>query len=154
MNVSKNPACRCVRYALSAIAVLMFCGTLAAQNIRITGTVTDRTNQPLVGVSVMVDGTRTGVATDLQGSYVINAPGNATLVFSTIGMETQRIPVNNRTQINVVMVDDAVLLQELVVVGYGTQKKENLTGAVATVDTKLLEARPIADIKKTSDVPP
>lgn len=146
MNVSKNPACRCVRYALSAIAVLMFCGTLAAQNIRITGTVTDRTNQPLVGVSVMVDGTRTGVATDLQGSYVINAPGNATLVFSTIGMETQRIPVNNRTQINVVMVDDAVLLQELVVVGYGTQKKENLTGAVATVDTKLLEARPIADV--------
>ena len=95
MYVSKKPACRCVHLALSAIAVIMFCGTLSAQNIRITGRVTDRANLPLVVVSVIVDGTRTGIATDLQGSYAINAPGNATLVFSAIGMETQRIPVNN-----------------------------------------------------------
>ena len=146
MYVSKKPACRCVHLALLAIAVIMFCGTLSAQNIRITGRVTDRANLPLVGVSVIVDGTRTGIATDLQGSYAINAPGNAALVFSAIGMETQRIPVNNRTLINVVMLEDAVLLEELVVVGYGTQKKENLTGAVSTVDTKLLESRPIADV--------
>lgn len=146
MHVSKKPACRCIRFALSAIAVIVFCGTLTAQNIRITGRVTDRANLPLVGVSVMVDGTRTGVATDLQGSYAINAPGNATLVFSAIGMETQRIPVNNRSLINIIMLEDAVLLEELVVVGYGTQTRANLTGAVATVDTKLLEARPIADV--------
>lgn len=147
MYVSKNTFCRCYRYALSLIAVVLFFGTATAQNIRITGKVSDKSSQPLIGVSILVEGTKDGVATDLQGAFIINAPANSILVFSAIGMETQRIPVNNRNLINVVMAEDALLLQELVVVGYGTQKKENLTGAVSTVDvSKTLESRPITDV--------
>lgn len=131
---------------LMILALLLFTGTMWAQNIKITGRVIDKTNQPMIGVSVVVDGTRTGVATDMDGNYSISAQGNATITFSAIGMKSQKVAVNNRTLINVTLDVDALLLDELVVVGYGVQRKENLTGAVASIDTKLLEARPITDV--------
>ena len=149
MNVSQKIAERYMRFILSAIALVLFSGSAVAQNIRITGKVIDKTNQPMIGVTVMVDGTRTGVATELNGSFTINAPGNATLVFSAIGMKTLKVPINNRSVIDITMEEDALLLEELIVVGFGTQRKENLTGSVSTVDvSKSLQGKPIVDVAK------
>lgn len=149
MYVSHKLTTQCMRFALSVIALVLFSGPLFAQNIRVTGKVIDKTNLPLMGVSVMVDGTRTGVATELDGTFAISVPGDGILIFSAIGMKTERVPVNNRAVINLSMEEDALLLQELVVVGFGTQRKENLTGAVATVDvSKSLQGKPIVSAAK------
>lgn len=144
MDVSHKFALRCMRLTLSALMMFLLSGAMLAQNIRVTGKVVDVSNLPLIGVSVVVDGTRTGVATDLDGNFAINAPANGVLVFSAIGMQTLRVPINSRSNINITMEEDALMLQELVVVGFGTQRKENLTGAVASVDvSKSLQGKPI-----------
>ena len=83
MNVFKKQAAQSMRFILAVFGLVLFSGTLIAQNIRVTGKVTDSNNEPLVGVYVLIDGTRTGTSTDIDGSYVINAPGNSTLVFSS-----------------------------------------------------------------------
>ena len=127
-------------------AFLLITGTMWAQTIRVTGVVKDGKGEPQIGVSVILNGTKNGVNTDLNGAYEISVPARGTLSFSAIGMKKQEIAVNNRAKIDVIMQEDALLLEALVVVGFGTQKKENLTGSVSTVDTKLLEARPIADV--------
>jgi len=117
------------------------------QQHQITGTVTDEKGNTLPGVTVLVKGTTLGTLTDASGKYTINnAPQNATLVFSFIGMTTQEIPSDSRILIDVVLKVEAIGLEEVVVVGYGTQKKENLTGAVATVNSKALEARPVVNV--------
>ncbi|MDP3397935.1 MAG: SusC/RagA family TonB-linked outer membrane protein [Bacteroidales bacterium] len=128
MYVSKKITVWCMRFALSVLAMVLLSGTLMAQNIRVSGKVTDKANLPSIGVSVMVEGTRTGVATELDGTYNISAPGNATLVFSAIGMQTQRIPVNNRATINVVMEEDALLLDDVVVTALGIRKERKALG--------------------------
>ncbi len=105
------------------------------QNIEITGTVTGQgTKEPLIGVNVIIEGTTKGTLTDYNGNYVIEVPSSeSVLVFSYIGYETQKIQVNDRTVINVQMVADNFQLDELVVIGYGTQKKKLVTGATAQV---------------------
>jgi len=136
---------------LSRKIILMVCVMLIsvyanAQNITITGNVSDKTGA-LVGATVLVQGTETVTSTDLDGNYSIQAPANATLSFSSLGYKTVAIQVNGRARINVTMEEDALLLQDVVVVGFGVQKKENLTGAVSSVDVdKTLIARPIADV--------
>src|SRR5574344_1580944 len=145
MHVSKNGN-RIAIKVMSVFALMLFAGSIWAKNNKVTGKVTDSKGEPLVGVGVLIKGTRTGISTSLDGTYEINAQPRAVLVFTSLGMKTLEIPVNNRNLINVTMEDDAVLLEDLVVVGYGTQSKANLTGSVATVDTKILEARPIADV--------
>ena len=82
MNDFKEQTVRCMRIMLAVFGFVLFSGTLIAQNARVTGKVIDTGGEPLVGVYVLIDGTRTGTSTDIDGSYVINAPGNATLVFS------------------------------------------------------------------------
>lgn len=128
MYVSHKSAVRCIRFTLSVIALVLLSGTMIAQNIRVSGKVVDKAGLPLMGVSVMVDGTRTGAATELDGSYSINVPSNGTLVFSAIGMQTQRVPVNNRSQINVTLEEDALLLDELVVTALGIKKERKALG--------------------------
>lgn len=141
---------RSLRYALMAIASLTLSfGAIWAQNVKVTGTVTDKSGEPLVGVYVLVQGTKTGATTDVNGKYSINAPANGRLVFTSMGFTDLVEAINNRSIINAVMQIDAVQLSDVVVVGYGQQKKENLTGAVAAVDVKkTLEARPIADVSR------
>lgn len=115
-----------------------------AQNITVSGSVTD-VNGPLPGVSVVVAGTNTGVATDFDGNYsLVNVPGDATLVFSYIGYITQRIAVNNRTTINITLAEDLQALDEVVVVGYGTQSRAEVTGAITTVDSEEITAIPVS----------
>lgn len=145
MHVSKTRG-RMVRSVLSAFALLLITGTMWAQNIKVTGVVKDSKGETIIGVAVILQGTTVGVSTDVNGAYEITAPPSGVLEFSAIGMKKQEISINNRTVIDVIMQEDAFLLGELVVVGYGTQKKESLTGAVASVNTKVLEARPIADV--------
>src|SRR5690606_35494906 len=96
--------------------------------------------------SVVVDGTNTGVATDFDGKYTLtNVPSNATLVFSSIGYATQRIAVNGQSTINVLLAEDLQALDEVVVVGYGTQSRAAVTGAISNVKTEEIAAVPVAN---------
>ena len=104
------------------------------QQQKITGTVTDEKGNPLPGVTVIVKGTTLGALTDMSGKYSIeNAPKDATLVFSFIGMTTQEIVSTGKTMIDVVLKEEAIGLDEVIVIGYGTQKKSDLTGSVTRV---------------------
>ena len=118
----------CKRIMLSAFAMVLLTGTLAAQNIRVTGRVADDTGLPIPGVTVLIEGTRTGVATGTDGTFTIDVPAGAVLLFSSIGMETQRIPVNNRTTINVTMAESAVAVEEVVVTALGIEKEKKALG--------------------------
>ena len=130
------------------IALLGSFPLLWAQNKQISGTVTDESGTPLASVSVQVKGTTRGVATDLDGKYTIDAEQNNVLVFSSVGYITQEKKVNgggNSLIISVLLKEDTQQLSEVVVVGYGVQKKENLTGAVAAVTSEALTKRPVAN---------
>ncbi len=107
---------------------------LYAQNIRVSGVVIDSSSEPIYGASVLVKGTKTGVLTDAEGKYEISVPSNASLEFSILGMVTKVEAVQGRSIINVVMTDDNTWLETVVVVGYGTQKRGSVTGAVAGLD--------------------
>lgn len=117
------------------------------QNNQVTGTVTDATtNTGLPGVSVMVEGTNQGTVTDLLGKYSLDLPDkNVTLVFSFIGYTAQKISAAGKTVINVSLSPDIRNLEEVVVVGYGTQKKANLTGSVGNVNLQDMEDRPLTN---------
>lgn len=117
-----------------------------AQNRPVSGTVTAGDDgSKLPGVSVLVKGTTTGTTTNENGAYTINAPSNATLVFSYIGYATQELPVNNRSTINVILNADAQSLQEVnvVAVGYGTARRQDLTGSIASVSSEQLAKVPV-----------
>lgn len=114
--------------------------------IGITGTVKSDEGELLPGVSVMVKGANYGTVTDADGVYAIEAEPDAVLLFSFIGYRTQEVPVNGRTGIDIVLEADVKQLNEVVVVGYGTQKKLNLTGAVSQVDAEDIGQRPAANI--------
>jgi TonB-linked SusC/RagA family outer membrane protein len=114
----------------------------------VTGVVTDDQGEGLPGVTVLLkSNTRIGATTDARGKYTIDAgTGTATLVFSSIGFETLEVPVENRSTVDIRLVADTKNLSEVVVVGYGTQKKANLTGAVSTIDSKVIENRPSTNL--------
>ena len=120
----------------------------AAQALSITGTVTDA-NGPLPGVNVKLKGTSIGATTDASGNYKLSVPdGNGTLVFSFVGYTTQEIAINNRATINVVMAELPKALSEVVVVGYGTQRRVDLTGSVGSVSAKTLQERPQTNLEQ------
>lgn len=119
-------------------------GRLAVQQKRlITGTVTDDQGDPLIGVSVVVRGTNTGTVTNVDGRFEINVSDNDVLEFSYIGYTAQSVSVGNSRSLKVTMREDAVLMEEVIVVGYSTKKRMNLTGAVSTVSAQILETRPV-----------
>ena len=120
---------------------------LFAQNITVRGTVTDANNEPVIGATVIVSGDATrGTVTDIDGNYTLsNVPQNGSLEISYVGMTTQVIPVNGRTTLNISMATDTELLDEVVVVGYGTQRKVNLTGAVSAVSGDEMVKRPVTN---------
>ncbi|CAM4247548.1 SusC/RagA family TonB-linked outer membrane protein [Zobellia nedashkovskayae] len=107
-----------------------------AQDISVSGTVTDNLGQPLPGANVLVKGTTNGTQTDFDGNYSISADGEATLVFSYIGFTKQEVTISGKSVINATLAEDASQLEEVVVIGYGSQKKSDLTGAVSTVDSE------------------
>ena len=116
---------------------------------QITGTVLDNSGVPLAGVNVLIEGTTTGTQTDFDGKYTIAASTGDELVFSYIGMKTQSLKVGQTNSINVTMEEDAASLDEVVVIGYGTQKKSDLTGAVGSVSADELQERPAASLTQS-----
>ncbi len=119
----------------------------ALQDKKITGTVTDENKEPLPGVTVLVKGTTQGTITDADGNFSISGvPDDATLQFSFVGMETTEMAVAGQSIINVEMVSGAIGLDEIVAIGYGTQKKVNLTGSVAIIDEETLQNRPVTNV--------
>lgn len=119
---------------------------VAAKEITVTGTVTDG-SEPIIGATVMVKGSSQGAMTDIDGKFSLtNVPAKAVLQVSYVGFESQEVPVNGKTNFEIVLKESSKLLNEVVVVGFGTQKKVNLTGAVATVSSEKFENRPVSNI--------
>lgn len=114
--------------------------------VPITGTVVDQNGQPIPGATISVPGTTIGTATDLDGRFSIDVPEGSTLVFSFIGFDSQTIEIGNQKEFKITLVESTQTLQEVVVVGYGTQEKVNLTGAVGVATSERLESRPIANV--------
>lgn len=133
---------------ISIVFFLIFCLPLLlwAQNpsLTVSGQVRDNKNNALQGVSVILKGTARGTTTDGEGRFVLNdVPANGVLVLSSTGFASQEIAVSGKTSYNVNLVELASSLEEVVVVGYGTQKKVNLTGAVSAITAEDLRGRPI-----------
>ncbi|MDR1555794.1 MAG: TonB-dependent receptor [Tannerellaceae bacterium] len=129
-------------------AVFFLLGTVNiwAQTINVQGVVLDPNGEPVIGANVVEKGTPNGNITNIDGQFVLSVPGNAVLVVSYIGYIQQEVPVNGQTSITVTLNEDMQKLDEVVVVGFGTQKKANLTGSVANVDNKLFENRPLSNV--------
>lgn len=127
--------------------VLLLGTTLAFAQQRVTGVVKDIHNEPVIGVNVIVKGTTVGAVTDFDGNYSIETPGSsAVLEFTYIGFIPQQITVGNQTTINVVLKEDSQALDEVVVVGYGTVKKSDLTGAVSSIKSEELQKLPMTSL--------
>lgn len=129
----------CITLLVSVMPVITF-----AQSITVSGNVKDISGEPLIGVSVVQDGTLNGAITDADGNYSLSVPANSSIIFSSIGYKSQTVAVANRRTINVVLEIDEELLEESVVVGYGTIKKSDVSGSVASVDKEqMLKRTPI-----------
>jgi TonB-linked SusC/RagA family outer membrane protein len=121
-----------------------------AQQSSITGTVTDDTGQPLPGVTIVIKGTTNGTVSNMDGNYSIsNIQEDATLVFSFVGMLNQEVEVGTKSTINITMQVDAIGIEEVVAIGYGTQKKGNLTGSVSTIKEDGLTIAPVSNVTNT-----
>ena len=130
-------------HAFIAIILVLFTSTAFAQT-KITGTVTDPESKPLRGASVLVKGSKAGTTTDDNGGFSISAAGNASLVISMVGYETSTVAVGGQSNLVVMLKNDVSHLNEIVVTGYGTQKRALVTGAISTVNSKTLNAQPVA----------
>ncbi|HEX2920521.1 MAG TPA: TonB-dependent receptor [Bacteroidales bacterium] len=117
------------------------------QQVAITGTVMDENGNPFPGVNIRVDGTTTGTITNTDGKYSLSVPSNnSTLVFTFVGYLEKRVPVNNNTTIDVKMDPDVESLEEVVVIGYGTQRRRDVTSAIAVVDAASIVQAPVANV--------
>ena len=135
---------------LALILMVCMATTVFAQNVMVTGIVTDTSNEPLIGVNVLVKGTATGAITDINGKFSVQISGSqAVLVFTYVGYLPQEIPVGNQRNMNVIMREDSQGLEEVVVVGYGVQRKATLTGSVAQVAGEVLKQAPTANLSNS-----
>ena len=129
------------------VALFLLClfpmGALAQSIVR--GTVNDEAGEPIIGASVQVQGTKTGAITDFQGKFSVEAASNATLNITYVGYESQQVKVNGQSNITITLKEDITALNDVVVIGYGVQKKSDLTGAVASVKADALEALSTTD---------
>lgn len=134
---------------LTFMLVFATCMSVAqgsAGSITVSGTVTDATDEPLIGASVIVKGAQIGAVTDIDGNYTIkNVPGDAVLVFNYVGYSPQEIQVAGKTTINVVLKEDVAVLDEVVVVGYGVQKKRDVSTAISQIKSDDIAGLPSSD---------
>ena len=125
------------------LAFLLFVGSISAQTVKVN--VKDSQGEAVIGASVIEQGTRNGGVTDFDGNFTINLSAGKPIVISYIGMKTKTINAKGKSEIAVVMEDDATTLQEVVAIGYGSVRKKDLTGSVATVSSEALQAVPVAN---------
>ena len=136
------------RFVLTCL-LLAVSSVLFAQNIQVRGTVTDAsTGEPVPFAAVQIKGTTTGTATDANGVYTITAPSKATLVFSSMGYQTQSVAIEGRAVVNCILAVDSEFLEDVIVVGYGTTRREAKTGAVATVSSEEIAQVPATSVDK------
>ena len=131
-----------IRTALT-LAFLMFVGSIMAQTVKVN--VKDSSGEPVIGASVLEKGTRNGGITDLDGNFSIKLTGKNSITISYIGMKTKTVDVKGKTSVSVVMEDDNTTLNDVVVIGYGSVRKKDITGSVATVNSEALVAVPVAN---------
>ncbi len=132
--------------SLFSFVFLFSVAGLQAQNIDVSGQVVDATSgESLPGVNITVQGTTSGTTTDIDGNYEITVPSDATLVFSFVGFQRAEIPVEGRSTINVELQESTAALDEVVVVGFGTQRRADVTGAVSSVSASELEEQPLTN---------
>ncbi|MDE6173181.1 MAG: TonB-dependent receptor plug domain-containing protein, partial [Bacteroides sp.] len=119
---------------------------VVAQTKTVKGTVIDGTGEPVIGASVLVKGSTNGVITDIDGNFtLLNVPESGTIQISFVGYKTQDIPVAGKSSLKVTLAEDTEMLDEVVVVGYGVQKKSDVTGALTSVGAEELQARPVSN---------
>ena len=142
---------RGLKYAgpISFILLLLCFFQVLGQSKSISGKITDETGKPVPGVSVVVKSTTVGSISNAEGVYSISALPNATLVFSSVSYEMQEIAVNNRSMIDVALLPSNKLLNEVVVVGYGTQSKRAVTGAVVSINNKQFQDRSFSNVAQS-----
>jgi hypothetical protein len=127
--------------------LLFFSIFSSAQSFPVTGKVTSSAGEPLAGVTVQVKNSKASAVSATDGSFQINAPSSdAVLMFTYVGFGEQQVPVNNQRQLSVSLTPSSSSLENVVVIGYGTQKRRNVTGAVSSFDARKLEERPIARV--------
>lgn len=148
-NMKERQRTICLKEKLSkllfTVLFLMTVSVLSAQVKTITGVVTDNAGEPVIGASVAIDGTTNGDITDLDGRFTLsNVVENATLKISYIGYASQTISVRGQTNFRITLTEDEQQLEEVIVIGYGTAKKNNVTSAVSKMDSKSIENRPMA----------
>ena len=131
-----------IKMALLA-AFLLMVGSISAQTVKVT--VTDETGEPVIGASVVEKGSQNGGITDIDGIFNITLKGSKQIVVSYIGMKSQTVDAKGKTAVDVVLKDDATGLEEVVVIGYGSVRKKDITGSVATVNSEALQAVPVAN---------
>ena len=139
-------------FLLSLIAIVGGGVLLAsAQSKQVTGTVANTDNRPIAGATVLVEGTTVGTTTDANGRFSISAPADGTLKISFIGYQTQTVSVAGKTQINVSLQEDTQAIDDVIVVAYGTAKKESFTGSAAVIKSENLEKRVVSNVTKALD---
>ncbi len=126
-----------------ALGLVLGASALLAQNITVTGTVTDAMKEPIIGASILQQGTTNGTATDIDGNFTLSVPADALLEISSIGFETRVLKAT--AKMDVILVEDSEMLNETVVVGYGVQKRESLTGAITQIRSEDIAATKTAD---------
>lgn len=124
------------------LLVSLFSLQIAAQNRPVTGTVVDVTGEAVIGASVVEDGTTNGIITDMDGNFTLNLSPTAKITISFIGYQTQKVDVEGRSSLRIVLKDDSKVLDEVVVVGYGTARKSDVTGSISSVNDKTLREVP------------
>ena len=136
-----------IRLILTSLLLVLFSCNLMAQNIRVKGTVSDgSTKEPLPFVTIQLKGTTQGANSDDNGFYTMDVPSNATLIFSFVGYKPVEIAVNGKSVINVAMEPEAEMLEDLIVVAYGTAKKSSFTGSSSLVKSDKLDSKPITTV--------
>lgn len=132
-----------MKVKISFLFILFFCFVSWSQQINVSGVVTDaNTGLPIPSVNISIEGTTEGEVTDFDGNYSINAESGQVLVFSYVGYKTQRVTIENQSTLNILLEEDVEGLDEVIVVGYGGQKKADLTGAITTVKSEDIEKTP------------
>lgn len=140
-----------IRFVLTCLLLAVSVAAFA-QNIQVKGTVVDaNTGEGVPFASVQLKGSMTGTSTDADGAYVLTVPSRSTLIFSSIGYQTQEVAVEGRTVVNVILAADAEFLEDVLVVAYGTAKKESFTGSAQTIKSEQIEKRTIANVTKALD---
>ena len=131
---------------LMFLALVALCTSSALAQKQVSGTVVDAAGESIIGASVMVKGTSTGTVTDFDGKFVLqNVPENGNLVISYVGYRTQTLAVAGKSQFDITLEEDKQMLDEVVVVGYGVQRKSDVTGALTRVGEKELNTKPVAN---------